>query len=254
MGVLSLPALNETVLASVLLPALYSSTCLAHVLAYLAFETALSTECCLSDNSMSTIIDVSLIIPIWSLSQMAFFLQALIPIASMQPDPTIRHISFRILSSLIDKLHDEAFKLRILVELISSSPFPQMQATAVTLLRSTILFSLAKATSPPHASISLFSTPQVLNTISKVLFCLEPPNIFEKYASSHALNEDNVEATRKFVKEFSESPQTARIAEALNFYYILLSRDQMNMVSKLPAVLGQNSHSIGRLAFDLRVI
>jgi hypothetical protein len=58
MDALPLPALNETVLANVLLPALYSSACLAHVLAYLAFETAPSRACTLSDTSMSTAIDV----------------------------------------------------------------------------------------------------------------------------------------------------------------------------------------------------
>jgi hypothetical protein len=167
--------------------------------------------------------------------------QVLVPLASAQPDPTIRHISFRILSSLIDRLYDEALKLSILVGLISNSPFPQMRASAITLLRSTILSSLAQAPSSPsststsHAttipsSTSIFSTPQVLNTVDQMIFRLEPQDIFQKYSSSHALDADNLQTTREFVDEFSESPQAVRITEALNFYYILLSRDQTNMV------------------------
>ena len=59
---LPLPSLDDSTVARVILPALASSTCLKHVLAFLALETAPHKTCPLQDALMSTLIDVSLIL------------------------------------------------------------------------------------------------------------------------------------------------------------------------------------------------
>lgn len=55
-----LPSLNDTTVAHIILPALASSACLKHVLAFLALETAPHKMCPLQDSSMSILIDVGL--------------------------------------------------------------------------------------------------------------------------------------------------------------------------------------------------
>ena len=227
----TLPSLDEATLADVILPALGSGVCLGHVLAFVALETAPTRKPPLQDRSLIDLIEVSLTTKLVPVNTYILYSlpQAVVPIASMYPDPTIRHISFRILSSLIDGLDDESLKFSILVGLISHSPFPQMQSSAITLLRSVILSSLARATSSTSAP-TIFSSPHVLEKVSQAMFRLEPQDIFDEYVPSRALNAENIEATREFINEFSESPQAVKIIEALNFYYVLLSRDQMNIV------------------------
>lgn len=149
----------------------------------------------------------------------------------MHPSPLLRHIAFRLLSTLIESLTSPPLKLSLLIELIKDCPWPQLRTAAIGILRGAVLAEIETAQAAKKDSEqSLFASPALLDALGPILFRLEPLDLFEKCASAPA----SQEAERKMrddILKFADSEMPAMIAGALNFYYVLLSRDMNNLVS-----------------------
>ncbi|KAF8318687.1 hypothetical protein DL93DRAFT_2153620 [Clavulina sp. PMI_390] len=202
------PSLSDGLVNRLILPAFTSNVDGGHALALLVREVAAGNHRSLSDP-----VRVNLV-------------ETLSATASMHTDPSKRHAAFRVLTNITESIVDEALKLSTILELIRDSPFSQMRAAAIGILRSHVLAGLATATATegPQTKTTLFATPLLLEATSKTLFRLQPEAIFKKYGSGTKVTIDAEE-----VKRFVESEHPARLAEVMNFYYVVLARDTTNM-------------------------
>lgn len=120
------------------------------------------------------------------------------------------------------------------MELINESPFPQMQSAAIGILRNVVARSLPPRTrtapAPASAPPSVFASPSLFESFSRIIFSVRPEGLLNSFAESSEEKPD-AQATRTFVVAFSESPEPARLVEALGLYYILLAGDSTNQVS-----------------------
>lgn len=131
-------------------------------------------------------------------------------LASAHPDPAIRHQTFRVLSLLLSTL-EPRFKFQHLVEYTRDSEFPQMRVAAVGLVKEALLQSL----STPRRKDDPFCSPLFLRNFGPILFRPDPPDLFTADLS---------------LKDFKETVEPGRLVECLSLYYVLLQRDQENLV------------------------
>ena len=144
--------------------------------------------------------------------EIAVPLYSVVPsIASIHPDPSVRHQAFRVLSLL---LSSESPRLRFqhLVELTGHSEYPPMRVAAVGLVKDSIL----RALSDPTKKDDPFLSPLFLRSFGPILFRPDPPDLFD--------------STTLDITEFQETHEPRRLAEALSLYYVLLQADQKNAV------------------------
>ena len=132
-------------------------------------------------------------------------------VCSAHPDPSTRHITFRILAHVLH-LAPSLLRLHVLRDLVSPSEeaSPYMRTAAIGLVKDAVLDAL----SHPKAE-SVFASPFLLQTIGPHVFRLDPPNSL---------------ASISRVDELKDSPEPTRLVGCLNLYYILLSRDMDNRV------------------------
>ncbi|PPQ78415.1 LOW QUALITY PROTEIN: hypothetical protein CVT25_011890 [Psilocybe cyanescens] len=137
-------------------------------------------------------------------------LSGLLPsIASVHPDPAIRHQAFRVLSLLLS-LCDPQLRFQHLVELTRDSEFPQMRVASVGLVKESLLNGLSL---PRHDQNPLLG-PLFLRTFGPILFRPDPPDLF-----GSALT----------LKDFQETHEPGRLVECLSLFYVLLLRDERNL-------------------------
>lgn len=134
----------------------------------------------------------------------------LTPFSASHSDPTMRHISFRILSATLRR-SPSPLRLAHLTSLLSDCPFMQMRVAAVGLVKEAFLHA---STADPS---SLFNSPSLIRAVGPILFRPEPLNVFEK-------------PSLKSLENFVESSESVRLTECLSFYYVWLTRDIKNLV------------------------
>lgn len=152
-------------------------------------------------------------------------LSALLPVlAASHPDPTIRHITFRILSLLLS-LTPSVTRLEILKGLVEGDPDDReatgaMTVAAVGLVREAIVDAFSP--SPSSATLqNIFKTPHLLQTLGPILLRPSPPDLFSTPSGLKILQDP-------------DSVEPARLTECLGFYYTLLIRDVGNSVRTIP--------------------
>ena len=131
-------------------------------------------------------------------------------VASAHPDPIVRYQTFRVLSLLLASGNPQ-LRFQHLVEYTRDSEYPQMRVASVGLVKEALLQSF---TLP--AKDNVFLSPLFLRTFGPILFRPDPPDLL-----SSALT----------LKDFQETHEPGRLVECLSLYYVLLQRDQRNLVS-----------------------
>ncbi|GJJ10351.1 hypothetical protein Clacol_004577 [Clathrus columnatus] len=132
----------------------------------------------------------------------------LTPVAAAHSDPTMRHISFRILSSILARC-PPPLRLAHLTSLLSDCPFTQMRVAAIGLVKEAFLSASSSTSS------SLFNSPSLIRAIGPILFRPDPPDAFENPSS-------------KTLEKIIETSESVRLTECLSFYYVWLMCDTRN--------------------------
>ncbi|KAF9054247.1 hypothetical protein BJ165DRAFT_1522789 [Panaeolus papilionaceus] len=130
-------------------------------------------------------------------------------IASAHPDPLIRNQVFRCLS-LVLSASDPHSRFIQLKELSNDPQYPQMSVASVGLVKEGLL----RAISDPAKEDKYFVKPLFLPSFGPILFRSNPPDLLTSDLS---------------LKDFQESPESARLVECLSLYYILIHRDAQNL-------------------------
>ena len=130
-------------------------------------------------------------------------------IASVHPDPLVRHQTYRALSLLLAS-SEPKLRFQQLAGLTGQSDFPQMRVAAVGLVKEHFLYAFnARRVDDPFLS-GLF-----LRTFGPILFRSDPPDLFESDLE---------------IKDFAGSPEPTRLCECLSLYLLILRRDEKNLV------------------------
>lgn len=165
---------------------------------------------------------------------------ALVPVACINEDPSIRHIAFRIIGTMLSRL-PAIERMHALHDMLTESPFPSMRVSGVGLLKEAVLEALSD-TSGTGINRSPFASPALLQTFGSVVMRPDPPDLFERPANDGGL------------AKFLDSQEPKRLVECLGFYYILLLRDQSNVVSYISCLLhiAANCRFFFRQASEMR--
>lgn len=139
------------------------------------------------------------------------------PLASVHPDPSIRHFTFRILSAAL-ALAPSPVRIQLLQGLLTDSDSsPQMRIAAVGLVKEALLEALAATPRSAEAQRNMFASPTFLQTFGPIILRPDPPDLF---APGNVLQLD----------DFLDTKEPLRLVECLSFYYVLLMRDVHNRV------------------------
>ena len=87
-----------------------------------------------------------------------------------------------------------------------------MRVASVGLVKEALLQAFTR----PDAKDNVFLSPLFLRTFGPILFRPDPPDLL---SSALAL------------KDFQETHEPARLVECLSLYYVLVQRDELNLVS-----------------------
>jgi hypothetical protein len=151
-------------------------------------------------------------------------IQVLVPVAASHPDPSLRNLTYTLISLLLKALPPGP-RLASLTELVSPGcAFPAMRVAAIGLVRDAVLDALA--TTKSRAEGNVLASPQLFAAMGRVLLRSEPLDLFE-------------DTSEKRLKEFLQESEPARLTECLGFYYVVLERDEKNLVcicSRISAV------------------
>ncbi|KAF5318814.1 hypothetical protein D9619_010746 [Psilocybe cf. subviscida] len=131
-------------------------------------------------------------------------------IASVHPDPIVRHQAFRALALLLAAAEPQ-IRFQQLVELTRDSEYPQMRVAAIGLVKSALIHALE---SPGNTRDAFFGGHMFLRTFGPVLFRTDPPDLF---------TEDSLT-----LQDFQQGPEPTRLAACLSLYYVLLLKDEKN--------------------------
>ncbi|KAI5832171.1 hypothetical protein K523DRAFT_414386 [Schizophyllum commune Tattone D] len=135
-----------------------------------------------------------------------FPLSTLLPaIASMHPDPTTRHISFRVLSLLL-RAAPSHVRLDILKELTADEGLPQMMVAVIGLVKEAFLEGLN------NGDMDVFGSKRALQELGATVLRTNPPDLLEGVDK----------------EKFLESVEPRRLTEILSLVYVLLNRDTEN--------------------------
>ncbi|KAL1709609.1 hypothetical protein EV121DRAFT_286362 [Schizophyllum commune] len=135
-----------------------------------------------------------------------FPLSTLLPtVASMHPDPTTRHISFRVLSLLL-RAAPSHVRLDILKELTADEGLPQMMVAAIGLVKEAFLEELG------NRDADVFASRRALQGLGSTIFRTNPPDLLERVNKT----------------KFLEGVEPRRLTEILSLVYVLLNRDADN--------------------------
>ncbi|KAI0795400.1 hypothetical protein C8Q75DRAFT_834914 [Abortiporus biennis] len=138
----------------------------------------------------------------------------LAPLASSHPDPEIRHISYRLLSTTLG-LTPSHVRLRLLLDLISDSEtsLPQMRIAAISLVREAVLEALSQPATSNPTNQNAFTSPLFMSELGSTIFRQYPSDLFVAEIPA---------------EEFLDTPEPLRLVEALTLYTILVQKDVDN--------------------------
>ncbi|KZT70520.1 hypothetical protein DAEQUDRAFT_708620 [Daedalea quercina L-15889] len=137
------------------------------------------------------------------------------PLASVHPDPSIRHYTFRVLSAAL-ALAPSPVRVQLLQGLLADpDSSPQMRIAAVGLVKEALLEALASPPGSAEAQRNVFASPALLKTFGPIILRPDPPDLF---APGNTLE----------LEEFLDTKEPLRLVECLSLYYILLLRDVHN--------------------------
>ncbi len=131
-------------------------------------------------------------------------------LASAHPDSSLRHQTFRVLSTVLS-LSAPPLRLQVLQDLCSTSDFPQMRVAAVGLVKEAVLEAFGSSA----PSSNLFASPRFLQVLGPILFRPSPPDFFSSVPRLTVLE---------------ESSEPARLVECLALLYVLILQDKKNKV------------------------
>lgn len=147
--------------------------------------------------------------------------QVLVPVAASHPDPALRNLTYTLISLLLKTL-PPAPRLASLSELVSPGcVFPAMRVATISLVKDAVLDALA--TTKSRLERNALASPQLFSAIGRVLLRPEPPDLFENTGEEK-------------LRQFLEESEPARLTECLGFYYVVLERDEMNLVRMLSRI------------------
>ncbi|THG94868.1 hypothetical protein EW026_g6682 [Hermanssonia centrifuga] len=138
------------------------------------------------------------------------------PLAGVHPDPSIRHIIFRLLS-LILSYTPSPLRFQLLQDLITDPDVtPQMRVAAIGLVKEAVLenLSASKSSLGGEQLETAFTSPNFMQMFSPIIFKLDLPQ---------AAGQEDLD-----LQEFLESPEPLRLVEGLGLYYVVLQRDVDN--------------------------
>ncbi|KAL4253083.1 hypothetical protein ABKN59_002237 [Abortiporus biennis] len=138
----------------------------------------------------------------------------LAPLASSHPDPEIRHVSYRLLSTTLG-LTPSHVRLRLLLDLISDSEtsLPQMRIAAISLVREAVLEALSQPATSNPTNQNAFTSPLFMSELGSTIFRQYPSDLFVAEIPA---------------EEFLDTPEPLRLVEALTLYTILVQKDVDN--------------------------
>ncbi|KZT10353.1 uncharacterized protein LAESUDRAFT_721690 [Laetiporus sulphureus 93-53] len=137
------------------------------------------------------------------------------PLASVHPEPSTRHQTFRLLSVVLS-LAPSPLRLQLLYGLLTDpDSLPQMRVAAVGLVKEAVLEGLSTTMGSSDAARNVFASPIFLQTLGSTILQTDPPELF---TSGEQLS----------LAEFLESAEPLRLVECLALYYVLLLRDVQN--------------------------
>ncbi|KAG9288116.1 hypothetical protein G9A89_017711 [Geosiphon pyriformis] len=145
-------------------------------------------------------------------------IQAVASFSASSPHAHIRFISFRLLSRIIDLCIDN-IKALVLNELLTNCPFETIKTAAIIIIKENVMKSLEKVydTDAQRKPIgSLFASPFLVQTFFPKILRLPQQ---KKQKRSIDLTEDEGAFTEHY----------SFIMQALNFYYLILSKDPDNV-------------------------
>ena len=129
-------------------------------------------------------------------------------LCNSHPSPLVRHQVFRILSLLLSS-SSPPLRMQLLMDLLTDPNLPQMRVASVGLVKEAFLEAISSTQS------NIFTSPMFLQAFGPTLFRPSPPDLF---SSSISLD------------EFKDSSEPSRPIECLALYYVVLQRDESNMV------------------------
>ncbi|KAH9926692.1 uncharacterized protein B0H18DRAFT_1005143 [Fomitopsis serialis] len=137
------------------------------------------------------------------------------PLASVHPDPGIRHYTFRVLSAAL-ALSTSAVRVQLLQGLLTDSDSsPQMRIAAIGLVKEALLEALATPPGSAETQRNMFASPAFLKAFGPIILRPDPPDLF---TPGNTLEPD----------EFLDTKEPLRLVECLSLYYVLLLRDVRN--------------------------
>lgn len=135
----------------------------------------------------------------------------LAPLSAIHPHPPTRLLLFRgLLSPFIARTRAH-LRLVLLADLMSDTDDapPQLRVAAIGLARTEIVQALRSGKD------SLLASPHVMQVLAPAILRPSPPKLFE---------------TKIDAEEFVQTPEPARLTEALLFYFVVLNADEQNKV------------------------
>jgi hypothetical protein len=136
-------------------------------------------------------------------------------LASAHPDPSTRHVVFRILALALSHA-PPMLRFDSLLQMLTKDEddgiSPQMRVAAVGLVKEALMDSLRAS------KRGMLDSPLFFQVFGPILFRPDPSDAF---------------VSGRTVNEILESGEAARLAECLSLYYVLLKRDTENRVRRL---------------------
>lgn len=150
--------------------------------------------------------------------------------AALSPSPTTRHMSFRLVASILDRHTEDAILLDILYDMVAETPFPQLRDASTNLIRELVgsRLPMVSSTSDSGPTSSLASR-RLLEVLGEHLFALPDDKSLPSAVEPRQEGFDQAKhATMTYLEENSSI-----LTSASGVYYFLLKRDQTNLVSSL---------------------
>lgn len=148
--------------------------------------------------------------------------------AALSPSPTTRHMSFRLVATILDRHTEDEILLDILFDLVAETPFPQLRDASVNLLRELVgsRLPLGGSSTPSRGGSSLASR-KLLEVLGEHLFTLPDGRTLPQVVEQ---DQPGFDSARQSATSYLEEYSTI-LTSSCGLYYFLLKRDSNNLVS-----------------------
>ncbi|MCO5598587.1 hypothetical protein L7F22_052684 [Adiantum nelumboides] len=165
---------------------------------------------------------------ILSSEEAIIFVQVLSTHSALSPRPMARHISLRIVQTVLQKLVEPEIGRELLRDLICESPYPQLSAAAVGLARQLISFDLDRIKdreSNTEQSI-IFAQKSFIQLFAEKIFILGDGA--EGLPEVRKASDSNPDAMIGLIKSYLDD-QAPKISETTSFIYLVFTKDSNNL-------------------------